>query len=161
MILTRKTWACCWNWGRLPGARAAGDTAVRTLRWSHLYSQCPWSSHSNLSRPSLASVLQDTARRRRRERKRKVEIRKSNRGVSASDPISIRQIWGGNYLLHSVQKTRRTLPHNEGQKYHLWDWSQFVRTALQNSWIWFLSIYCIGFNLWSVFLKKEWYLLQH
>lgn len=65
VILTRKTWAHYWNWGHLQGAPAAGDTAARSLHWSHPCSQCPWSSHSNLSHPSLASAPQDTAGRER------------------------------------------------------------------------------------------------
>lgn len=67
VILTRKTWARCSNWGHLQGARAAGDTAVHSLHWSHPCSQCPWSSHSNLSHPSLASAPQDTARKERKK----------------------------------------------------------------------------------------------
>ena len=93
VILTRKTWARCWNWGHLRGARAAGDTAVRSLHWSHPCSQCPWSSHSNLSHPSLASAPQDTARKERgREREGRWWERDEARG------------WGGRHKLGRGKK---------------------------------------------------------
>lgn len=102
VILTRKTWARCWNWGHLRGARAAGDTAVHSLHWSHPCSQCPWSSHSNLSHPSLASAPQDTARKERQSKKGRRWERNVERGC------------GGRHKLGGEKKRGR----NIGQHVH-------------------------------------------